>query len=173
VPLADLLPDSANVPEDGNITIDVLGNDNNVPATGTFAITQPTNGVVVINNGGTPNDSSDDTVTYTPNPNYNGPDSFTYTLCDVNNVCATETVSLTVSAVVDVYPDSITTLIETPVVVPVQNNDNDISTSNGSLTVTQSTNGVVSINNGGTPNNPSDDVLTYTPNDDFVGDDTF
>lgn len=173
VPLADLLPDTANVPEDGNITIDVLGNDNNVPATGTFAITQPTNGVVVINNGGTPNDPSDDTVTYTPNPNYNGPDSFTYTLCDVNNVCATETVSLTVTAVVDVYPDSITTLIETAIVVPVQNNDNDIPTSNGSLTVTQPTNGVVSINNGGTPNNPSDDVLTYTPNDDFVGDDTF
>jgi DNA/RNA endonuclease G (NUC1) len=40
-------------------------------------------------------------ITYTPAPNYNGPASFTYTVCDSGSLCATATVHVTVSAVND------------------------------------------------------------------------
>jgi hypothetical protein len=54
----------------------------------------PTNGSVVNNNNGT--------VTYTPNPGYNGPDSFHYTLTDSGGaVSNTATVNIPVSATVN------------------------------------------------------------------------
>ncbi|WP_299064829.1 Ig-like domain-containing protein, partial [uncultured Polaribacter sp.] len=61
-----------------------------------------------VNNGGTPNDPTDDTIDYTPNANYNGPDSITYQICDADGDCDTATVVLTVTSVDD---------------VPVANND--------------------------------------------------
>ena len=36
----------------------------------------------MVNNNGTPGNPDDDTVTYTPDANYFGPDSFTYTIQD-------------------------------------------------------------------------------------------
>src|SRR5437870_10398498 len=51
------------------------------------------------------------TFTYTPAANYNGPDTFTYQVCDVNNDCSSTTVTITVSSVNDVpvaNPDSYT-----------------------------------------------------------------
>ena len=47
-----------------------------------FIATPPSNGTAVVNDNGTPNDPTDDFVEYTPNPNYVGPDSFTYTIED-------------------------------------------------------------------------------------------
>ena len=44
--------------------------------------TPPSNGTAVVNDNGTPNDPTDDFVEYTPNPDYVGPDSFTYTIED-------------------------------------------------------------------------------------------
>ena len=56
----------------------MLGNDTD-PDTGTTltitAVTQPTNGTVVITGGGTG-------VTYTPDANFAGTDTFTYTITD-------------------------------------------------------------------------------------------
>ncbi|WP_397446185.1 Ig-like domain-containing protein [Polaribacter sp. R77954] len=96
-PIIDVVDDIVSVNEDEPVVIDVLANDNDVPTTGTITATNPTNGTVVITDpNGTPNDPSDDVVTYTPNANYNGPDSFTYTVCDANNVCDTATVNVTV-----------------------------------------------------------------------------
>jgi len=46
------------------------------------------NGTVVFNNDGT--------YTYTPDPNYNGTDVFTYKICDVNGNCDQATVTITV-----------------------------------------------------------------------------
>ena len=44
--------------------------------------TPPANGSVVVNDNGTPNDPTDDFVEYTPNPDFVGLDSFTYTIED-------------------------------------------------------------------------------------------
>ncbi|MFP4553836.1 MAG: S8 family serine peptidase, partial [Actinomycetota bacterium] len=65
--------DSAVTDEDVAVTVDVLANDSdadNDPLTVTSA-TDPANGTATIN--------ADDTFTYTPDPDYNGTDTFTYT----------------------------------------------------------------------------------------------
>ncbi|MDX1391411.1 MAG: tandem-95 repeat protein, partial [Rheinheimera sp.] len=83
--------DSATTNEDTAVTIDVLANDYDVdgPKSPVKSVTQGTNGSVTLN--------PDGTVTYTPNANFNGPDSFTYT----NTEGATATVSVTVNPVND------------------------------------------------------------------------
>ena len=48
-----------------------------------------------------PRATANNTVTYTPDPNYNGTDSFTYQACDPAGQCDTATVSVTVTAVND------------------------------------------------------------------------
>ena len=71
--------DSVTVAEDsGATTIDVLGNDSAGPANENqtltvTAVTQPANGVVSLNNG---------VVTFTPNANFAGTTSFSYTVSD-------------------------------------------------------------------------------------------
>ena len=52
-------------------------------SSGTTAITGATNGAngtVAVNNNGTPGDTTDDFVVYTPNADFNGTDTFTYTV---------------------------------------------------------------------------------------------
>ncbi len=64
-------------------------------------MTQPANGTVTLVAG---------VVSYTPNANYFGTDSFTYTVSDGNGGTATATVNVTVTAVND-NPTAITTAI--------------------------------------------------------------
>ena len=63
-------------------------------------MTQGTHGTVAINNNGTAGDPTDDFVIYTPTANYNGPDTFTYTVTS-GGVTETATVNVTVTAVND------------------------------------------------------------------------
>ncbi|MBK9330358.1 MAG: hypothetical protein IPM95_13910, partial [Sphingobacteriales bacterium] len=88
LPLADA--DSTIVPEDESVIMPVLVNDtfgDDGPNTGTIAITQqPTNGIATVNDGGTPNDPSDDQIVFIPNINYNGLDSIIYQICDSNEI---------------------------------------------------------------------------------------
>jgi len=100
-PRPTVTDDTPTTNEDTPVVIDVLDNDSNVPIAGIFTTTQPTNGAVVIDSNGTPNDPSDDVVSYTPNADYNGADSFEYTICDASNNCDTGVVNVTVVAVND------------------------------------------------------------------------
>jgi hypothetical protein len=63
-------------------------------------LTSPTNGTL----GSLPsNPAVGGNLTYTPSANFNGSDSFTYTVCDNLNLCATsQTVTISISAVNDV-----------------------------------------------------------------------
>ncbi|MFB3079786.1 MAG: S8 family serine peptidase, partial [Lysobacterales bacterium] len=75
--------------EDTPVLIDVLANDSDSDG-GTLAVnstTTPANGSVAINAGLT--------VTYTPNADFNGADSFTYTVIDGQGGSATATVDVT------------------------------------------------------------------------------
>src|SRR5260221_7767334 len=68
--------DAATLDEDGAVDVPVLANDSD-PDGDTLSvesITQPTHGTATIN--------ADKTVNYTPAANYNGSDSFTYTISD-------------------------------------------------------------------------------------------
>ena len=82
----------------------------------------PTQGMVVIN--------LDGTYTYTPNPDYNGGDQFTYLLCDTGtpSICDSAVVSLVISPDNDppIAKDDINvTLVNTPVSGFVLINDED------------------------------------------------
>jgi len=86
--------DSATTAEDTPVTIDILANDT-APGGATPAIAEvesPSFGSVAVNPNGT--------VTYTPAPNYYGPDAFAYTITDGVDI-DTATVSLTVTPVND------------------------------------------------------------------------
>ncbi|MDO9368144.1 MAG: tandem-95 repeat protein [Sphingopyxis sp.] len=86
--------DTASTNEDTPVTITVLSNDTDPdgdPLTVTAA--SAANGTVVRNANGT--------VTYSPNANFNGVDTITYTISDGQGGTATATVSVTVNAVND------------------------------------------------------------------------
>ena len=169
---ATLVDDLATTDEDVSVIVDVYANDSDLPTTGTLTTTNPTNGTVSINENGTPNNPTDDIVTYIPNPDYNGPDSFAYTVCNTFGDCSTATVNIDVLPILDTNDDSIATVENVPVNIDILANDNDLPTL-GTITNTNPSNGSVIINNNGTPNNPSDDSVVYAPNIDFVGNDLF
>ncbi len=91
--VVDIAGDSVTTNEDAAVTINLLTNDSfegSSPAIN--AVTQPAHGTVSIGTGGT--------VTYTPDPDFNGPDSFTYTVTS-GGVTETATVNVTVDPVND------------------------------------------------------------------------
>ncbi|MES9994162.1 MAG: Ig-like domain-containing protein [Candidatus Thiodiazotropha sp.] len=157
--------DAVGTDEDTPVTIDVLPNDSDPDGDtlSVLSVTQGTNGSVVI-------DPVSGNPVYTPNPDFNGTDTFTYTVDDGNGGTDTATVTVTVGAVNDVpvaADDAVGTDEDTPVTVDVLPNDNDPDGDTLSvLTVTQGTNGSVAID-------PVSGNPVYTPNPDFNGTDTF
>ena len=148
--------------EDTPLTINVLGNDSDPegqPITVVDA-TDPANGTISL--------SADGTLTYTPNPDFNGTDEMTYTIADADGVTSTATVFITVNPTPDApvaEDDEATGDEDTPIVVNVL--DNDVDPDGDPLTVTDVTepaNGTVTF----TP----EGEITYTPDPDFTGTDT-
>lgn len=170
---ANLVDDMVSTDEDQPLVVDVFANDSDLPDMGNVSVTDPPNGTVAIDDNGTPNDPRDDVFTYVPDPDFNGTDSFDYTVCNSVGDCSTATVTLTVLPIVDAV-DDVVSIDENQItqLTDLFVNDNDIPTT-GTFSVTQPTQGSVTINDGGTPSDPSDDVATYFPNNGFVGTDTF
>jgi VCBS repeat-containing protein len=82
--------DVASTPEDTLVTINVLGNDTDVDGDLlTVTVATAANGTVVIN--------PDGTLDYTPNPDFNGDDTITYTVSDGNGGTSTADVAVTVT----------------------------------------------------------------------------
>ena len=151
--------DSASVDEDGSVVVTVLSNDSDVDGDDVTvsAVTQGTNGTVT---------TTGTTVTYTPAVDFNGDDSFTYTITD-GKLTATATVSVTVNAVNDTpaaSDDSAVVDEDGSVAVAVLTNDSDVDSEITVKSVTQGTNGTVTTD--GT-------VVTYKPLTDFNGNDSF
>ena len=169
---ANLVDDLITVNEDEPTVLPIFDNDTDLPTSGELTFTDPANGTLTVDDNGTPNDPSDDVVTYTPNPDYNGPDTFEYTICNTFGDCSTATVTIDVLPIVDAIDDSASTGMNTAVDIAILENDNDIP-ADGTLTTTDPVNGTVVINDNGTPNDISDDFVTYTPNDGFEGTETF
>lgn len=169
---ANLVDDVVTVNEDDSVLVPIFDNDTDIPTVGTLETTDPANGTITIDDNGTPNDPSDDIVTYTPNPDFNGTDTFDYTVCNSAGDCSTATVTIDVLPIVDTIDDSVATNIGETVAIPWSLNDNDLPTS-GTFSNTDPANGTVNYDDNGTPNDPSDDVATYTPNPGFEGTDSF
>jgi hypothetical protein len=95
VPQPTLGADSYTMLEDGSIGGDLLANDSFPNGTGPIALgNPPAHGTLMLN--------PDGTFTYTPDPDYSGPDSFTYQFTDpILGTVHTGTVGLTVTPVAD------------------------------------------------------------------------
>ena len=138
----------------------VVGNDSDGDSL-TYAMgIGPAHGTLVVN--------ADGTYTYTPTTDYTGSDSFTVTVSDGKGGNATSTVNINVNAVnhaptVEDYPEE-TTNAGTPLNGNVVGTDSD----GDSLTYAignAPTNGTVVVN--------ADGTYTYTPNDGYIGLDSF
>ncbi len=95
-------PDTVTTDEDTETApIDVLANDVDPDDGDTLVVTagRPANGTATVNTDAT--DTDYNRITYTPNADFNGRDSFTYTVRDSGNLSATATVTVTVNAIND------------------------------------------------------------------------
>ena len=110
--------------------------------------------------------NDDGTVTYTPNSNFIGSDSFTYTVEDTSSNTATGTVNVTVAPGIIAPEITVSTIEDTAVTVPITSQAIDMQGETLTVSaVTQGADGSVTINDDGT--------ITYTPNSGFTGNDTF
>src|SRR5207247_1237659 len=115
--------DSATTLEDTAVTIPVLTNDSDVDGDALSAelASGPAHGTLTLNASGS--------FTYTPTPNFNGSDAFTYRASDGTAVSNLATVGITVNPVNDApvaVNDSVTTLEDRGVTILVLANDSDV-----------------------------------------------
>jgi Ca2+-binding RTX toxin-like protein len=174
-PVVDIANDTVNNTEDsGTLTLNLLANDTFENSNRSItAVSSASHGTVTINNNATPGDTTDDFVQYTPTADYNGTDSFTYTVTS-GGATETATVNVTLSAVVDIANDNATVNEDSgATTINVLANDTFENAGRSITAVTQGTNGTVAINNNGTAGDTSDDFVQYTPNADYNGSDSF
>jgi hypothetical protein len=152
-------PQTVVTNEDGSVAIVLSGSDVEGSALRYTVVTQPTKGVL----SGTPPN-----LTYRPNANVNGADSFTFRVNDntVNSV-ADATVGISITPVNDppvATPLSVSTRIETAVAIKLAGTDVDDNSTLTFEVVGQPANGTLS----GIPPN-----LSYLPKAGYTGNDSF
>ena len=160
-PLA--VDDAAQTAEDTPVTIAVLANDSDPDGdTLTVAgVSEPAHGTAVLTETGA--------VRYTPEPNFNGTDRFTYVVGDGSGLTAQAAVDVTVLPVNDppeAVDDAAETAEDTPVTIAVL--DNDSGPDGDPLTVAE-----VSAPAHGTAVLTEAGTVQYAPEPDYHGPDRF
>ena len=153
---------SATTTENQPVGINVLTNDKDggSPPLTVTNVGKPSNGTATSNGNGN--------VTYTPNNNYVGQDSFTYTIQNACPKTSTAKVFVTVNTcnAPTAKDQSATTTKNHAVVINVAANDNSGGSSPIAVTdVTQPSHGTATNNGNGT--------VTYKPSNNFTGTDSF
>ncbi|MGB1206663.1 MAG: Ig-like domain-containing protein [Chitinophagales bacterium] len=159
--------DLADSENGATVTIDLLANDSDPDGDALHInnFSNPNDGIVTIDDNGI--------ATYTPNVGFEGLDSFTYEVCDEANAC--DLVSVTIQVL-----DNENTGNNAP------NGENDSAVSDNGAAVTidllandsDPDGDVLGISNFGEPSNGTLDIngngsITYTPNENFEGTDSF
>ncbi|MDX1449965.1 MAG: Ig-like domain-containing protein, partial [Acidimicrobiia bacterium] len=164
-PVANDDSDSTN--EDTAVNTGVLANDSDPEG----SLDPATTGVTGAPSNGSAVAQPDGSITYTPDPDFNGADAYIYEVCDSGGLCDTATVSITINPVPDppvANDDSASTGPDTAVNVDVLGNDTDpdgdLDTSTLQVTVPAVSGSTVV---------ESDDTITYTPDPGTSGSDTF
>jgi hypothetical protein len=157
--------DSATTTVDVPTTVNVLANDTDADgdALHVTGATDPAHGTTVVN--------PDNTITYTPDALYTGPDTFDYTVCDDDAVslCDTGTVNITVRGA-NLAPvanaDTATATTNVNKIIAPLANDTDPDSDPLHL-------GTVDDPDHGTATKNGDNTVTYRSDAGFTGVDTF
>jgi hypothetical protein len=156
--------DTVSIPRDGTINLKVLANDSdaNSDTLTIVAVSTPQHGAAT---------TDGQTITYTPNPNFVGVDSFTYTILDGRGGAATATITVTVSGpdgsnkAPSAANDGATTAQGAAVTIDVLANDGDPDGDPLTITITTPpSNGTAVVASG---------KIVYTPNTGFSDTDSF
>lgn len=155
--------DARRLDEDTTAILDVLANDSDADGDTlrVSRVSDPRDGTVTIR--------PDGWIAYTPDPNFNGRDSFTYTVADDAGATDTASVNVLVSALQDrpvAVDDTAETVGREPVTIDVLANDNDPE--GEPLTV-----GIETPPDDGRVDLGGDGVVIYTADEGFVGTDSF
>ncbi len=159
--------DNVTLLEDASLNINALGNDSDVDgsiqAATLVLVEPPAQGIASVLSG---------VINYTPDADFNGADSLSYRVQDDSGAWSnTATVVMTITAVNDeplANNDSASTSEDSAVVIDVAANDSDID---GSLDLSSIV--VVTDVSHGTLVDNADGSLTYTPDSDYYGSDSF
>ncbi|MEC5030863.1 MAG: Ig-like domain-containing protein, partial [Oscillatoria sp. PMC 1051.18] len=171
----DAVDDLAETDAATPVTINILDNDTFDAATLEdieIDFADIFNGTVEINDNGTTADFSDDFIVYTPDADFDGIEDFEYTITDGTG-SDTATVVIGVNEVVvgtlDAVDDTASSEAGTPVTIDIL--DNDVFDTIDSLEIdfNDLLNATVEVLDNGTPDDFTDDVIVYTPNDNFRG----
>ena len=168
--------DAKSTAEDTDLVFpaaDLAGNDTDVDGDTLTVASVTTTGAGAPSHGTVSLDGTTKKITYRPASNYNGPDSFTYTISDGKGGTATAKVNVTVTAVNDnpkANADSKTLAEDAPATaIDVLANDSIAPDVNETLSISAKTDGAhgkVKIADDGKS-------LTYTPDPNYNGNDTF
>ncbi|EGQ8517218.1 tandem-95 repeat protein, partial [Vibrio parahaemolyticus] len=123
-----------------------------------FSVSGNSNVLVSIENG---------IATISPTADWNGSEALTFTATDPSGESISQTVNFTVAPVADIVADKATVVEDTPTIIKVLGNDT--FEGDGKVVSLDANNGPV---NGSVSVNP-DGSVTYTPDDNYVGEDTF
>ncbi|TAJ05678.1 gliding motility-associated C-terminal domain-containing protein, partial [Marinilabiliaceae bacterium JC017] len=161
--------DVYTIQEDTSVEFNVLANDSDsddMIDPGSLTITSPpSHGDASVN-------TSNYTISYIPQENYNGPDSFTYRIADPEGLTSLANVTITITPMNDkptAENDYALALEETAISIPVAENDTDIDDNLdiGNITI---------INNpdhGSATVEPGTGSISYTPDPNYYGADSF
>ena len=155
--------DAVSVDEDDSVTISVLDNDSDIDGDilSVISVGAAANGAAILN--------ADGTITYSPTADFNGTDSFTYSISDGNGGTSSATVTVTVNPVADnpsAEDDAVTTAIDTPIMIDVLANDPNPDGVSLSVTgISGAANGSVVVN--------ADNTVSYSGNAGYTGLDSF
>ncbi|HCG5473766.1 TPA: tandem-95 repeat protein, partial [Vibrio parahaemolyticus] len=123
-----------------------------------FSVSGNSNVLVSIENG---------IATISPTADWNGSETLTFTATDPSGESISQTVNFTVAPVADIVADKATVVEDTPTIIKVLGNDT--FEGDGKVVSLDANNGPV---NGSVSVNP-DGSVTYTPNDNYHGIDSF
>ena len=177
--LPDAVDDTASTDEDTPVDIPVTSNDDfggDGPGSGPITITAaPSHGTATVNDNGTPDDPTDDSIVYTPDAGYYGSDSLEYRIEDSNGDIDVARVNINVNAKPTAEDDQYTVYSNSQSSrFYVLNNDSFGGDGPSIITIiTPPLHGTATVNDNGTPNDPLDDYIEYTPDADYQGNDSF
>ena len=150
---------SATTAEDTTVSVTTACSDVDGDALSTVVVSPPAHGTVTL---------IGDSLQYTPAPDYNGPDAFSYTASDGSESSSPATVGITVTPVNDppvAHDDTAATTSGAPVSIDVLANDTDVDGDQLSIT------GSTPAGNGTASCDPTG--CSYVPASGFTGVDTF